>query len=296
MVSIYHLKAIYREHVPRMRLLTRVSRRIYHGYIALKTRRLTDHFIDRNGLRFQFDSGNLIERQMATAGYWEEDTTHFIERFVKPGMSVAEVGANIGAHTLPIAARLMDGGRITAFEPTDWAHGRLLENLRLNPQLKNIAVEKSFVADVTEPIQTRATSFWTVDGVGNNTSFYEIVPIRLDDYFAHHDRLDILKIDVDGADHKVIKGAKQVIERCSPIIYVEVGHGLREFGSSVDALLADLTGMGYSLSAYDYRAKSFRPIDVSQAAMKLQKQPVINVLAVKGELSGVGPLRRAYSD
>jgi hypothetical protein len=112
MVSIYHLKAMYREHVPRMRLLTRVSRRIYHGYIALKTRRLADHFIDRNGLRFQFDSGNLIERQMATAGYWEEDTTHFIERFVKPGMIVAEVGANIGAHTLPIAARLMDGGRI----------------------------------------------------------------------------------------------------------------------------------------------------------------------------------------
>ena len=71
-------------------------------------------------------------------GAFEKRTVAAYSRLVRPGMTVIDIGANIGAHTLPLAKLVGPTGRVIAVEPTIWAVERLRANLDLNPPLRAI--------------------------------------------------------------------------------------------------------------------------------------------------------------
>src|SRR2546423_1295891 len=87
----------------------------------------------RQGVKWTLDLNEGIDFSIWLLGGFEPQTLRQYEKLVKPGSTVIDIGANVGAHTLPFARLVGKSGRVVAFEPTKWAIGKLKRNLELNP-------------------------------------------------------------------------------------------------------------------------------------------------------------------
>lgn len=141
-----------------------------------------------------------------------------------------DIGANIGLWTRVMAACF---GRVTAFEPNPECHEAFwLNNEAAAPRITLLpcALGKE-PATITLNTQLRSTGFTKVDAAGNLA-----VQQRTLDSFAL-DEVDFIKIDVEGWEHNVVKGAIETIRRCKPVMIVEQKpnnaelHGLKQFGA-----------------------------------------------------------------
>ena len=91
----------------------------------------------RNGIVWELDLTQGIDFSIYLFGAFEPEIVRYASRIIKPGAKVIDIGANIGAHTLPLAHLVGPSGAVFAFEPTDYAFEKLLRNIHLNPNLKN---------------------------------------------------------------------------------------------------------------------------------------------------------------
>lgn len=144
-------------------------------------------------------------------------------QLVRPGGLVVEVGANIGAHTIHLSGLVGAEGEVHAFEPQRIVFQALCANLALN-QCANVHARQAAVGDetgtCTVPVidPTTRTNFGGVSLRGVN--FGELVPLlTLDslDLPACH----LLKVDVEGAEVEVLKGAEQLLATYRPMMYLE---------------------------------------------------------------------------
>ena len=84
----------------------------------------------RRGLHWSLDLKEGIDLAIYL-GVYEPETIKELKHIVKPGDVVVDIGANIGAITLPLAEYVGVDGCVIAFEPTSWAYGKLQNNLSL---------------------------------------------------------------------------------------------------------------------------------------------------------------------
>src|SRR5579884_668868 len=89
----------------------------------------------RGGLSWRLDLREGIDFAIFLLGSFEARTVAAYRAIVAPGATVIDIGANIGAHTLPLAACVGPRGRVVAVEPTGYAFARLCEHVRLNQAL-----------------------------------------------------------------------------------------------------------------------------------------------------------------
>jgi len=139
----------------------------------------------------------------------------------------ADVGANIGLITLPVAAQ-SPGLQVFAFEPDPRNLGMLRHNVTLNPALApRVCVVAAAASD------TQGTALFESDD--DNSANSRIVPaptartccvptIRLDEYFTNHGRYpEVVKIDVEGAELRVLQGMTGLFARHPPhTLFIEV--------------------------------------------------------------------------
>lgn len=214
-----------------------------------------------DGLRVRFYLSNDISRLGFVAGCFEPNEFAFLAGLLKPGMTFVDAGANEGLYTLFAAARVGPGGRVLAFEPSEREFGRLLENVRLN-RLDQVEVVKAALSDRggTAPLRVGEDNHAGHNTLGEfayqiATARYEDVPlVRLDDAVREHDiaRVDVMKIDVEGHEAALLRGAQGVIERDRPVLLIEVNEAaLTKQGTSTGAVLEWLTGLGYSIRVFD---------------------------------------------
>lgn len=184
----------------------------------------------------------------------EQDLSHFIEDYVRPGDVCVDVGANVGAVTLQLAHQVGERGQIHAFEPGHVFFRRLQKNLALNPEL-----EKRTCLYPLGLSETRGELFWEEDPdfPGNAYLFGEKgVPVsvaRLDDVLLPKlGRLDFLKIDVEGMEFEVLKGAKALLEKFHPKIVLETLMDFEEYRKKTirKQTLEWLSSLGYRFYGY----------------------------------------------
>jgi FkbM family methyltransferase len=164
-------------------------------------------------------------------GGFEENEFRFVERFLKPGMIVFDAGAHSGFYTLLAAYQVGETGSVTAFEPSSRERHRLQWNLALN-RCRNVRVEPFALGD-----HQGYTDFFVVLGIetGCNSIRPPAVndPIRrvkvpitiLDDYVCWNQikSVDLIKLDVEGAELSVLKGARGFLtKRPRPILICEL--------------------------------------------------------------------------
>ena len=155
----------------------------------------------------------------AFRGVLEPGLTSQFRSLVKPGMVVVDVGANIGIHTLD-AARLLDGrGRVHSFEPAPRTFEILRDNVQVNGFLETNTVMLHEVA-VTDKEGQAELSIFPAD-CGHNTLFADsasssritVKTVSLDQVLCHESRIDIVKIDAEGAEPLILQGMKSIITR-----------------------------------------------------------------------------------
>ena len=178
---------------------------------------------------------------------------------IKAGMTVFDVGAHVGFFSLAAAQRVGPGGRVMAFEPSPETLRVLRDHVRLNGWDDRVTVEASVVSD-----QAGSMTFYTFgESMAASLSRENVeelnveqpdhatpltVPsVTLDQYCEEWTLSpDVIKIDVEGAELKVLRGAEKLLRSKAVTIWCEV-HPMQmaNLGDSVEALGEYLAGVGY---------------------------------------------------
>ena len=201
--------------------------------------------VTRYGLRWRIDLSDLIGWYL----FWGFTDPHHdkLISLCPPGGTAIDAGANIGVTALRMAVAVGSGGRVIAFEPDPVNFERLLGNLALNPTQSVHAIHAALGecsgvlhAHVVDP-RNRGSIRLTATGAEARVDVR-----RLDDLNLPIERLDVLKVDTEGFEARVLKGARRIIEAHRPYLFVEVvDDRLRDQGSSACDLLAMIAELGY---------------------------------------------------
>ena len=192
----------------------------------------------RHGRFLCQDNDQYVGRSLIAYGEYSESELALLAQFLAPGAVVVEAGANIGAHTVPLARLVGREGRVYAFEPQRLIHQMLCGNLALN-EIENVyalAVAAGDRAGQTRMALTHYGDDANYGGVSLGGEAGEAVAMGTIDALRL-DRLDLLKADVEGAEALLLKGAEATIARCRPVLYLE--NDRRESSPAVLGLVRD---------------------------------------------------------
>ncbi|MGA2263185.1 MAG: FkbM family methyltransferase [Acidobacteriota bacterium] len=189
------------------------------------------------GFDLLYNPGNALALRYCLNGAYEPEVERYLESALKPGSVVVDAGANIGFFSLAVLGK-SEGATVHGFEPSPGSMD----------------------------FQIHDTSYGAYDGfrdtgyAGVGESRTIKVPVTTLDIYAKQvglDRLDLLKIDVEGAELFVLRGAREVLSSLHPTVLFEVGHqNLRPFGILPSDLYKFFEDVGYRVMSLNQRALS----------------------------------------
>lgn len=234
---------------------------------------------DLGPFKMNLDLSQFIDSQLYYLGVFEPETVKAIRQLLHVGDTALDVGANIGYMTLVLASCVGGKGKVIAIEPSTWAFDRLVANVELN-NMREVTREHVGLGAVTEKnVKLTVPCGYRLDG--KNTAVEETVDIfSLDDLVQTRGikRLDFVKIDTDGMEGAIIRGALSTLERFQPKIIFELAPGhLESYSSSASEVLDALADMGYGFF-HAGNLKSFD--DIKEAASALNKGETMNIVAM----------------
>jgi FkbM family methyltransferase len=246
--------------------------------------------VERRGIRWALDLREGIDFSIYLLGAFEPGTQATLKKLVKPGDSVFDIGANIGAHTLGIAQSVGPQGRVFAFEPADFAFEKLCHNLALNPALAARTFPQQILlsASSSDSNEPQIYASWPLENSGSVhpkhrgqlVSTARASVDTLDAFVARNniERLDLIKMDVDGHELPVLRGASETLRRFRPTLVMEMSPYIHaEHENSFAEFVALLKSFSYSLR--DAESDSAVPLDVQELERLIPDGASINVVA-----------------
>ncbi|WP_138506400.1 FkbM family methyltransferase [Nostoc sp. PA-18-2419] len=176
-----------------------------------------------------------------------------LKKYLCIGNTFIDIGANFGLHTLYAAKLLGTQGNIFAFEPVPSNLKLLQKNIALTGVKQQVKIVPKAVSNSFEPflqfylpVNEVAVTASLAPKVGN-FKHMQVANIRLDDYWHDIDLpIQLIKIDVEGAELEVLRGAEKLLKEWKPNLLIEVhGFALPNFGTSVEEFRDFLTSLGY---------------------------------------------------
>lgn len=212
---------------------------------------------------------------LSSVGFFEPVVTALVKDLVQPGSVVVDVGANIGYFTLLFARAAGPDGHVYAFEPHP-GNFRLLEtNVRANGY-GNVTAVQAAVAEAPGE-----TTLYLAENDHVDHRIYEaerarpgqpVQLVSLDTFFASREsKVDFVKVDVQGAELRVLMGMRQLIAQNPGLRMVTEfwPYGLEAAGSPPEAYLEALRAAGFVLHELDDRRKSPRAVDDADLLARL---------------------------
>lgn len=188
--------------------------------------------------RFYVDDNPALVKQTLLQGRpWEPHVLEHLARHVRSGSTALDVGAHIGSITVPMARLVGPAGRVYAFEPQRRIYRELVHNLRLNELAQAVPLRYAVGAEsaIIEMDPVTAHDGRVAVGKGGDRA-----ELRTLDSFGFTD-VSLIKIDVEGFELEVLRGAEALIERERPILILEI----REEDAARDAAFRKLGELGY---------------------------------------------------
>ena len=213
------------------------------------------------GTRVEVTLGNDMSLCLFVAGSFEPNEFAFLDRVTRPGMTFMDIGANEGLFSLFAARKVGPSGRVIAAEPSSRERKRFERNLARN-RIANVTVVPCAIGNApgTARLQIANSGHaghntlgaFTYDDV--NAVDLEDVPVETLDALATRlqvERVDVVKIDVEGAELKVLQGAASLLRRTRPIMLIEANEGaLQGQGASSTEVVALLEDMGFGIHVF----------------------------------------------
>ena len=203
-------------------------------------------------------SDDEISKSIYVYDNFENINRLFWGSLIKPGMNVIDIGANWGVYSTAARRLVGENGMLMSFEPNKVEFEKLKENLKLNKfNQKNITLINSAVGDeegtaefFIPPNYKGAYGSMGRPKINEDCKVVKVPVVTMDDVLKKHgvSKVDVIKIDVEGAEIKVLHGMKKTLDAQSPVILMEVSDKRTEvFGYKAKELCVFLADMGYSL-------------------------------------------------
>ena len=186
--------------------------------------------VEYYGLIYTGNTSNLVDQRVLCLGAWEKHILHFLRQTAESlsekrgDLTFVDVGANTGLHSLFVSGRVAE---VHAFDPYPPVVEKMRHNVERN-DLKNITIYAVGLGDraarlpfVAPPKDNQGTGSFMP---GDEKTDLQLQIVRGDDYFADHeiDRVDIMKVDVEGFEKPVLLGLKDTLGESRPVIVFEI--------------------------------------------------------------------------
>jgi len=193
----------------------------------------------------------------------------FVAAYLRPGMCIVDVGANVGLYTVMASVLVGPSGVVHAFEPSAMTHQLLLRNLELNG-CKNVIPNKLALSNSNERMVLRADPLdpsydahrfvEPINSVDQLLDMDEVVKcLTLDEYALNIENIDFMKIDVEGAELMVLKGAAATLAKVDEMTL------MLECSTNEDEVAELLIGYGYSFFVWDVSNRVLKPSSFEEA-------------------------------
>lgn len=210
-----------------------------------------------NNLYINVTPCDHLQEQIFWYGYYEKEAILIWEKLIATDSTVIDIGANIGYYSI-VAGHMAKKGKVFAFEPIAALRKKIELNCSIN-KLANVSIEPFAVGNQPGKCKIYISSNDNVgmSGIQPQENFSGITEdtdmISLDEWSSFHQlkKIDIIKIDTEGAELKVLQGMIKIIEQNRPAIILEViTELLSMFGhtsSEVHSLLLQLRYIPYQI-------------------------------------------------
>lgn len=207
---------------------------------SLAMSRLKESRIEINGQIMYIDEKDSLG--LSFNGFFEPKETEVVKKEIKKNDVVIDIGANIGYYTLIFAQLVGPKGKVVAFEP-DPANFELLKKNVLVNKYENVILEnkavsnkngnlKLFLSTKNNGMHRTYPSKWCNESI-------EINSIRLENYFSNEEKIDFVKLDIEGAEYDALMGMKSIIKNNKElVVFTEfVPSSLEEHGTNPEDVL-----------------------------------------------------------
>jgi len=218
-----------------------------------------------------FEHDLFVSRCLDMYGEWSEGEMDVYKHFIKPDMAVIEVGAHLGAFTVPLSKMCR---ALYTFEPQRKVFQVLNTNLMMN-QCHNVYSYMAAVGEENKLMQFREvhyTSPTTKEGFNSGAvkveqnetkkNGYPCPMVRLDDFIPEDTPVGFMKVDAEGMDLDVLLGAQNIISKYRPVIYVESNPGSSGFEAAIK-------GMGYRI--FEHKPTGWSPDNFNKNPVQILK-------------------------
>jgi FkbM family methyltransferase len=192
---------------------------------------------------------------IAHYGTWEPSESAFLRARLRPGMTLLDVGANVGYFSLLGARAVGPSGTVVAVEPEPANYALLCANL-WQAGAGNVVPLRAAASSFNGAISLSISG----ENCGDHRSFLErpgerivtVSGVRLDDVLQADAQVDVVKIDIQGADHRAVIGMEGLLARWRPLLLVEFWpRGIDELGDRPVDVLSYYRSLGFSLTVID---------------------------------------------
>jgi FkbM family methyltransferase len=266
-------------------------------------KRFIPEVLDFRGVRLALNPADAVVSGSLALGCYEQFEVRVFETFLRPGLAVYDVGANIGLYTAIAARRVAPGGSVVAVEPDGTNCDFIRRTVELNG-FSNVRVFRKAVGEHTGAAQL----FLCPDNKADHRVFTsgasvqrEAVPVpmtTLDD-LIDAERLsppDVMKIDIQGSEHHAWNGMSRTLERQRDlVIFMELWPwGIQHCGGNTTDLLRSAREMGFRIYELDGDNEAIVAVtdDAALAARGLERQHA-NLLLSRNAIDGRAVIERA---
>ena len=226
----------------------------------------------------------VVSVRLRELGWFEPYETRLIQRLVSPGNVVVDVGANIGYYTLQFARLVGSEGHVFAFEPDPHNFELLQRNVWQNGY-QNVTLVRAAITATAGKIQL----FQNPDNQGDHRIYasdagrtsVDVDAITMDEFFAADDRrLDLVKMDIQGAEGAAFKGMQTLLSngRVARIVTEFWPRGLKTAGFDAQVFLQERLAQGFEIRVIDESTEQLLPLDIPALLKRLPVEQVTDWL------------------
>lgn len=205
---------------------------------------------------------------------WFEKETALLARWLRPGMTVIDIGANLGAYSLPIARLVGPAGQVFAYEPAAETC-RLLALSKAGNGADNLHIIAAALSDGEREghlVLAASSELNSLDGSGPGERV-RITSLDAEDKTRDWGPIDFIKIDAEGEEERILAGAGAFFANRSPLVMFEVKAGAKQN----EKLPAAFIAMGFGL----YRLLAGAPVLVPVGADEVLDSYELNLFAAR---------------
>ena len=205
-----------------------------------------------------------------------------LQAYIKPGEVVIDIGANVGFFTKRFAKWVSDGGFVIAVEPETANFEELLKNLNKTGTTELVKTFQGVAAEEAGTLKLAINPIHPADHKIGQEGI-EVKAFTIDDLVKEEStpRVCLIKIDVQGAEERVLKGALETIKRDHPALFVEMDDvAMRKMDSSAEKVINMLTDYGYVIQALKKHSETTR-LSTTEALEMCRDGKYIDLLFTK---------------